>query len=214
MATADQNDKVRAATDALADLFQDEDPGEQSTGVEEAGDSKEQPGKPSTSRDEPTTPEGVYEANPAVNAGQTGESSFLPSTKKLDKSSPVDLYGCDEMNPPQANQEAKKAKAPVATVNNVKFQLDSNINEQLLAQLMSNNQQSNYSNVNYLMRRERSLDRCPQTESYIDNYIVSTAPTRRSYNGVNQSPLNAVHQSKRQAGHHRYAALTGGSSFE
>lgn len=60
--------------------------------------------------------------------------------------------------------------------------------------IINNNNNSNYSNLNYLLRRERSLDRCTATENFIENFgftnntSVSTAntPTRsRPYNLVN-----------------------------
>ena len=114
---------------------------------------------------------------------------------------------------------APKTPTQTPPINNVKFQFTSenpqkpieaqprlystslsqnglNINENILSQLMSNNntnvQQSNYSNVNYMMRRERSLDRCPATENFIENYLINPngINTRRSYNGTNQSPIN------------------------
>lgn len=71
-----------------------------------------------------------------------------------------------------------------------------NINENLLSQIMtgsnSANQQTNYSNVNYLMRRERSLDRAPVTENFMDNFLLSPANNmRRSYvANSNQSSQN------------------------
>ena len=68
------------------------------------------------------------------------------------------------------------------------------INENVLSQIMSNGQreQSNYSNVNYLLRRERSLDRTPATENFIENFLMAPSSNmRRSYIvGSNQSPQN------------------------
>lgn len=53
----------------------------------------------------------------------------------------------------------------------------------------TSSQQSNYSNVNYLMRRERSLDRGPATENFIENFLMApNSSMRRSYNASNQSP--------------------------
>lgn len=68
------------------------------------------------------------------------------------------------------------------------------INENVLSQIISNSQreQSNYSNVNYLLRRERSLDRTPATENFIENFLMAPSGNmRRSYIiGSNQSPQN------------------------
>jgi len=227
---SDETDKVKAASDALADLFQDDDP------AEEAPISNKR-------REDPATPEGVYEANIPT---EKIISSKTPD-KLLAKNSPIDLYGCDEMSPQSQQQsqqqqqhqtqsilETKKLKPQLLTgqtSNNVKFQLDNNdqdINEQVLAQIMSNSsQQSNYSNVNYLMRRERSLDRCPQTENFIENYLITqNTQTRRSYNGTSQSPSNNLytnvaslystpqqHQSKRSVNqHHRSNSILNAST--
>lgn len=70
-------------------------------------------------------------------------------------------------------------------------------NENILSQLITNSSNTNGNgNPNYFtMRRERSLDRAPVTENFVENYLINpgTNSLRRSYtNNASQSPQNVA----------------------
>lgn len=71
-------------------------------------------------------------------------------------------------------------------------------NENILTQVISSSSNltngNHNGNANYFtMRRERSLDRAPMTENFVENYLINpgTNSLRRSYtNNASQSPQN------------------------
>lgn len=93
---------------------------------------------------------------------------------------------------------------------NFSSQVSFNLNPVKSSQIENNNEQSidepgnntNYSNLNYLMRRDRSLDRCSVTENYMENFGLSspsnstTTTPKRGFivNGNNQQSIQSPNQ--------------------
>ena len=137
-------------------------------------------------------------------------SSSSHGNNKLSKTNTASLTAASGAAHSMTSQVLFQALSTSTTSAPTGVSLNENILTQIMAnpsinqqqqQQQQNQQQSNYSNVNYLMRRERSLDRAPATENFIENFLLApSANMRRSYivssshqtAPTNQSPSQQV----------------------
>ena len=132
------------------------------------------------------------------NAGEViAGSTHGLSSSDLTSVSSSSSQGNNKLSKTNTSSVTAASGAAHSMTSQVLFQAPTGVslNENILTQIMANpsanqpqqqqqqqQQQSNYSNVNYLMRRERSLDRAPATENFIENFLLApSANMRRSY---------------------------------
>lgn len=131
-----------------------------------------------------------FNSNMIINLNNFENKSNLNEIEKIEKSKIESVNSLIDdliiLNNSSENQSDQFQNTEKISNNHLNFfNPVSNINDD---KKKNTEGQQNYSNLNYLIRRERSLDRCAATESFFENFTplstsISNTPSRRVING-------------------------------
>jgi hypothetical protein len=197
--TITKSQKEQKAAKELADLFNnEEDTKEQSDNpniskTSTSNNNNNNNNGKTTSLTTPLTASNISYPNQSNGEGDViaGSTSQLPTS---DLSTASTVSTSTKLNSKAVSSMANQALFTSFSNGNSTNNNSAGINENVLTQILngSQQQQSNYSNANYMLRRERSLDRAPVTENFIENYLLTpSASMRRSFmTGSQQNNAN------------------------